>query len=31
MTTVAMLVILTVVINMILTLVRIANFPGGSP
>ncbi len=31
MTTVAFLVILTVVINMILTLVRIANFPGGSP
>ncbi len=31
MTTVAMLVILTVLINMILTLVRIANFPGGSP
>src|SRR5919112_6873500 len=31
MTTVAFLVILTVLINMILTLVRIANFPGGSP
>src|SRR5919199_1026336 len=30
-TTVAFLVILTVVINMLLTLVRIANFPGGTP
>jgi quinol-cytochrome oxidoreductase complex cytochrome b subunit len=30
-TTVAFLVILMVVINMLLTLVRIANFPGGTP
>jgi quinol---cytochrome c reductase cytochrome c subunit, bacillus type len=31
MSVIAFLVILTVVINMLLTLVRIANFPGGSP
>jgi menaquinol-cytochrome c reductase cytochrome b/c subunit len=31
MSIIAFLVILTVVINMLLTLVRIANFPGGSP
>ena len=30
-TTVAILVIFTVIINMLLTLVRIANFPGGTP
>ena len=31
MSVIAFLVIFTVVINMLLTLVRIANFPGGSP
>src|SRR3712207_1276418 len=30
-TVIAFLVIITVVLNMLLTLVRIANFPGGSP
>ena len=31
MTTIAFLVIVTVVLNMILAVIRIANFPGGSP